>query len=87
MMDNDDDGRLFNFFAGLVLGAAVGAAVALLTAPGSGEGTRSRIRRFAGDLKEGANDRLDELAEDMKGRVDDAIQGARRRLTSENKGS
>lgn len=37
--------QIGTFVAGLGIGAAVGAAVALLWAPGSGEDTRGRIRR------------------------------------------
>lgn len=37
--------QIGTFVAGLGIGAAIGAAVALLWAPGSGEDTRGRIRR------------------------------------------
>jgi hypothetical protein len=37
--------QIGTFVAGLGIGAAIGAAVALLWAPGSGEETRGRIRR------------------------------------------
>ncbi len=76
-MDYDDETRVFSFFSGLALGAVIGAGIALLTAPHSGRRTRRQIRRAAGDLKVSATDRWDELAQDVKGKVDDAIKGAR----------
>jgi len=79
-MEYDDDSRIVNFFSGLLLGAVIGASVALLTAPESGRRTRRRLKKVAGDLRETATDRWEELAEEMKGKVDDAIQGARQKF-------
>lgn len=79
-MEYENDGQLLNFVSGLLLGAAIGAGFALLTAPQSGRRTRRKIRRAAGDVRHDAEDRWDELAEDVKARVDDAVQGARSRL-------
>ncbi|MEX0935993.1 MAG: YtxH domain-containing protein [Gemmatimonadota bacterium] len=80
-MEYDDDARAFNFVAGLVCGAAIGAGIALVLAPDSGRKTRKRIHRAAGDLKETASDRWDELADEVRDRVDDALQGARGRFS------
>lgn len=44
-----------------VLGAAVGATIALLTAPGSGAETRERLRSKALDLGKSLNDLPDTL--------------------------
>jgi gas vesicle protein len=60
--------------------AVIGAGIALLTAPESGRRTRKRIRRVANDARDTATDRWDELADDVKGRVDDALKVARKRL-------
>ena len=79
-MEYDHDRQVFNFVSGLILGAVIGAGVALLAAPQSGQRTRRRIKRAAGDLKHTAADRWDALADDVKERVDDAIQGAKKRL-------
>ena len=53
------------FTAGIALGAVLGAAVALLLAPASGEETRHsigrRVRKFRGD-----DDIWDELAEELE---------------------
>jgi len=80
-MEYDQEAQVFNFVSGLVLGAVLGAGIALLSAPESGRRTRRRLRRVAGDIRENATDRWDELADDVKGRVDEAFQGARKRFT------
>jgi gas vesicle protein len=51
-----DDGD--EFVLGVVIGALIGAGVALILAPDSGRRTRRRIRRSAEDLSEAAGDRL-----------------------------
>ncbi len=81
MMEYQDDVRLFNFLAGLVCGALIGAGIALALAPESGERTRLRLQRAAGDLRETASDRWDEIADDVVGRVEDAREGAKGRLS------
>ncbi|MBT8336319.1 MAG: YtxH domain-containing protein [Gemmatimonadetes bacterium] len=72
--------QVVNFVAGLALGAVLGAGIALLTAPHSGRRTRRQIRRTAVDVRSQAGDRWEDLAEDVKNRVDDALDGARTRF-------
>ena len=90
-MTNEQQDQLAGFLAGLLLGAAVGATAAILTAPQSGRktrkslgkaavGTRKRIGKAAVEIRRNTEDRWDELAEEVKGRVDDAISGARKKL-------
>lgn len=79
---DEHSSQVVNFVSGLVLGAVIGAGIALLTAPESGRRTRKRIRRAATDVRDTATDRWDELADDVKGRVDDALKGARKRFPS-----
>ena len=62
------------------MGAIVGAGIALLAAPEAGMRTRRRIRRVAGELRDSASDHWDDVATDVKDRVDDAVRGARRRF-------
>ena len=64
------------FVAGLLIGALVGAGVALLFAPQSGSDTRRRIRRRAKRIAADAQDRYD----DLKGR----LRQARRRREQED---
>ena len=71
MMRDDDSGSARPFAAGLILGALIGAGVALLFAPQSGAETRRIIRRKAKHIAADASDRFDD--------VKDRIQKARRR--------
>ncbi len=54
-----------SLFLSFILGGLVGAGVALLMAPKSGEETRRRIRDFAGEVK----DKAEEYVEQTKGKV------------------
>ena len=76
-MDRDQNRQALSFISGLLLGAIIGAGVAYLTAPETGRKTRKRLKRAAGDLRASASDRLDDLADEVKGKVDEAIKGAR----------
>jgi len=61
--------RVLNFFAGLVSGAVVGAALALLFAPSSGRSTRSNIQDYMDQLereiRKAAKDRRAELEQQL----------------------
>lgn len=59
-MTRDHDGT-GTFIGGLVVGLALGAAIGVLFAPASGAVTRRRLRRKAEDLREQAEDSLDEV--------------------------
>ena len=54
------------FAAGIVLGALLGAGIAVLAAPARGEVTRRRVRRRFNNLQDDARDRFDELRDDAK---------------------
>ena len=71
MFNHDDDGNGKPFAAGLLIGALLGAGVALLFAPQSGADTRRMIRKRAKKLAAGAEDRFDD--------VKDRIRQARRK--------
>ena len=71
MTNHEDSGATRPFLSGLLLGALVGAGLALLFAPQSGEETRRIIRRKAKRLAAEAQDRYDD--------VKDRIRHARRR--------
>jgi gas vesicle protein len=79
-MDQEHDRQVANFISGLLLGAVIGAGVALLTAPRPGRRTRKRLRRAAWWMRETASDRLDRLADEMKSKVDEVVKGARSRF-------
>lgn len=91
-MNEEHNGQLTAFLAGLLLGSAIGAAAAILTAPQSGRktrksigkaavGTRKRISRTAGEIRRNTGDRWEDFADELKERMDDAISGARRKLS------
>lgn len=79
-MDHDHERQVTNFISGLLLGAIIGAGVALLTAPRPGRKTRKRLKRAASNARHTVTDRLDQLADEAKGKVDDVVKSARGRL-------
>jgi gas vesicle protein len=82
-MSEGNEDQLVGFIAGLLLGAAIGATAALLSAPQSGRRTRRKLGRAAVGIRKTTGDRWDEVADDVRTRVDEALQGARKRLKSE----
>ena len=80
-MEYEDDSRVLNFATGLFCGALIGAGVALLLAPDSGRRTRRRISRTADGVRSNAEDRWEDFTEDVKDRVDEAMQGARKHFS------
>jgi len=83
MSDSDDFG---SFLAGVIVGGLVGAAVALLMAPQSGEETRGVIRERGIELKDRATefgstarDRAVAAVDDARLRADEALEDLRHR--------
>jgi len=92
-MFSNDEGRatMGSNLVCFLLGAAVGAAVAILYAPMSGEETRGQIAEKAGELKGKATDLKDQVVDkagqwkeaatsklqDLKGTAADTIQAAK----------
>ena len=83
MADRNGGGE---FFAGLVIGGMVGAAMALLMAPQSGEETRSQIRSASLEIKDRATDTMlearekaDAIIADARRRAEDIVGDARQR--------
>ena len=70
MADNDDFGT---FLAGFVIGGLVGAAVAMMLAPQSGEETRTMIKDKSIQLR----DRAVEYGQDARIRAEKALEDAR----------
>ena len=78
-----------SFFGGLLAGAAIGAVLALLYAPKSGEETRKDIKRTIGNLEEELEslkiklkEKGGELKEDIKKRIEE-IENRIAHLTAE----
>jgi gas vesicle protein len=59
-----------NILVALLIGAAVGGGVALLTAPRSGRETREKLRGLAGE----ASERIRRIAEDAEERIAEVLQ-------------
>jgi len=61
--------RLLSFFAGAIMGGLVGATVAVLLAPASGEDLREQLRersiRLQDEIRSAANDRRAELEREL----------------------
>lgn len=77
--------RGFGFIGGLVLGAVVGAAAALLLAPSSGEDTRELIRSEGFALKQRGQDFSDDRmheAQQMVKQGQKDVSNARARMDS-----
>jgi gas vesicle protein len=74
--------QLVGFVAGLVLGAAIGATAALLSAPQTGRRTRRKLGRVATGIKKSTGDRWEDVAEDVRSRVEEVLKGAKDRLGS-----
>ena len=68
------------FGAGLAVGALLGAGVALLLAPQSGEVTRSMITRRARDLRADAGDAWFDLGEELRAATRRKRRDVRRRM-------
>ena len=62
------------FIAGLVLGALVGAGVALLVAPERGAVTRRRLKKMVRNLKDDASERIAGFRDDLRRRRAEAAE-------------
>ncbi len=77
----DHEGQVLSFVAGLSLGAVLGAGVALLMAPAKGKKTRRRLVKAAQGARDSAQDRLEYITDEVRDRVDGAVQVARKRIS------
>lgn len=66
----EEDNGTVSFVAGLLIGAVIGASVALLTAPQSGRKTRRRLLKAVSTARDSASGRFDDLADDVRSAVD-----------------
>ena len=69
-----------SFVAGALLGAAAGGALALLTAPQSGEATRDLLRHKSLELRDQAADTVEDARKQANRAIEDA-QARSRRMT------
>jgi gas vesicle protein len=92
MADNDND--LGSFVAGFLIGGLIGAGVALLLAPQSGEETREMLRERGIELKNRAEEAASEFSskagtyiEQGRERVEGAVESARSRVSRRKPGA
>jgi gas vesicle protein len=76
VIEKDSGGSLGSF----VLGALVGAGVALLFAPQTGQETQEEIRARAKKLREAAEERLVEAQKGLEDRMGDVREGVQARV-------
>jgi gas vesicle protein len=72
----DEESGATSFVAGVLLGAVIGASLALLAAPQSGKKTRRRLLRAVSSAREVAGDRWDDLSDEVQG----AVKAGRKRI-------
>jgi gas vesicle protein len=92
MADSDSD--LGAFMAGFLLGGMIGAGVALLLAPQSGEETREMLRERSIELKGRAEQtatdfrsKAETTLQEGRERIDEAVETARKRVSRRKPGA
>jgi len=91
MRRNHSDGGVGGLLAGIAVGALVGAGIALLFAPQSGEDTRRDLSRKARSIRDDAADRLEDVSartrrefnrrrRQLRERLDDGVDAVKERL-------
>jgi len=76
MYFEQEDSGTYNFIAGMMLGAVIGASIALLSAPSSGKRTRRKLIKAVSDAGRNATDHLEDWGDDMRS----TLRSQRRRL-------
>lgn len=74
-MSESSDAEIGNFLTGFIIGGLVGAAVALVLAPQSGEETRAQIRQRSIEIR----DQASTYSEDARRRAEETAAAARSR--------
>jgi gas vesicle protein len=89
MDKNDGADSGFGFFSGLIIGGMIGAILAIVLAPQSGEETRDFIRGKAHEAKNRAldlaydmQDRVAEVADDLRAQADQLTEMSRQAYES-----
>jgi len=76
-MTDRSGGDFGSFFSGFLMGGIIGAAVALLMAPQSGEETRKLIRERGIELRDMGADALEKAAAEARAKADELTKMAR----------
>jgi gas vesicle protein len=89
--DEDSARGSGGLIAGIVIGALIGAGIALLAAPNTGEDTRRQLSRRARGLRDDATERFDDLSvrarrelkrrrRQLRERLEDGVESVRERV-------
>lgn len=73
----EEDSSVVSFMSGLVVGAAIGAGLALLLAPQSGKRTRRNLARSVEGFRDTATDRFGDVTDDVRS----AVRTSRKKLS------
>ena len=73
----DDESATVSFLSGLIIGAAIGAGLALLLAPQSGKRTRRRLVRSVEGLADTATDQWGDITDEVRS----AVRSGRKRFS------
>jgi gas vesicle protein len=84
-MSDRNGGDFGSYFAGFLMGGLIGAAVALLMAPASGEETRKYIREKGIELRDQTVNSLEAAAAEARERADELTKLARERASELSK--
>jgi gas vesicle protein len=82
IMDDRNGQTFLSFLIGFIMGGLIGAAVALLYAPQSGEETRAAIRDKSIELKDQASEQAAQLRDQAQVRIADLQSQAQQQLTT-----
>lgn len=72
----EEESPVVSFMSGLVVGAAIGAGLALLLAPQSGKRTRRNLARSVEGFRDGATDRFGDVSDELRS----AVRSSRKKL-------
>lgn len=73
----DEDSAAVSFVAGMIIGVAVGAGLALVLAPQSGRRTRRDLIRRVEDVTDDAADRWGDVTDELRA----AVRSGRKKIT------
>lgn len=73
----EEESTTVSFMSGVIVGAAIGAGLALLLAPQSGRRMRRHLVRSVEGFKDTATDRWDDVSDDLRS----AVKTSRKKLT------
>ncbi len=73
----EEESTTVSFMSGVIVGAAIGAGLALLLAPQSGRRMRRHLARSVEGFKDTATDRWDDVSDDLRS----AVKTSRKKLT------